>query len=31
MSDFNDAAFGAGHVHIFLGAGHEKTSAERGP
>jgi cation diffusion facilitator family transporter len=25
MSDFNDAAFGARHDHIFLGAGHEKN------
>jgi cation diffusion facilitator family transporter len=25
MSDFKDAAFGAGHDHIFLGAGHEKN------
>jgi cation diffusion facilitator family transporter len=25
MSDFKDAALGAGHDHIFLGAGHEKN------
>jgi len=25
MSDFKDAAFGAGHDHIFLGAGHESN------
>src|ERR1700744_3727738 len=25
MSDFKDAAFGAGHDHIFLGVGHEKN------
>jgi cation diffusion facilitator family transporter len=25
MSDFKNAAFGAGHDHIFLGAGHEKN------
>src|SRR5580658_9581573 len=25
MRDFKDAAFGAGHDHIFLGAGHEKN------
>ncbi|WNC93138.1 CDF family Co(II)/Ni(II) efflux transporter DmeF [Paraburkholderia sp. FT54] len=25
MSEFKDAAFGAGHDHIFLGAGHEKN------
>src|ERR1700712_2489014 len=25
MSDFKDAAFGAGHDHIFLGAGHEEN------
>jgi len=25
MNDFKDAAFGAGHDHIFLGAGHEKN------
>src|ERR1700682_2824507 len=25
MSDFEDAAFGAGHDHIFLGAGHEQN------
>ncbi|MEA3083334.1 MAG: hypothetical protein QOC89_1031 [Paraburkholderia sp.] len=25
MSDFKSAAFGAGHDHIFLGAGHEKN------
>jgi cation diffusion facilitator family transporter len=25
MSDFKDAAFGAGHDHIFLGAGHEQN------
>jgi cation diffusion facilitator family transporter len=25
MSDFKDAAFGAGHDHIFLGAAHEKN------
>lgn len=25
MSDFKDAAFGAGHDHIFLGAGHERN------
>jgi len=25
MSDFTNAAFGAGHDHIFLGAGHEKN------
>ncbi|MGU7782256.1 CDF family Co(II)/Ni(II) efflux transporter DmeF [Burkholderia sp. PU8-34] len=25
MSDFNDAAFGAGHDHIFLGAAHEQN------
>ena len=25
MSDFKDTAFGAGHDHIFLGAGHEKN------
>ncbi|MDR5746783.1 CDF family Co(II)/Ni(II) efflux transporter DmeF [Caballeronia sp. LZ029] len=25
MSDFKDAAFGAGHDHIFLGASHEKN------
>src|ERR1700676_2600832 len=25
MSDFKDAPFGAGHDHIFLGAGHEKN------
>lgn len=25
MSDFKDAGFGAGHDHIFLGAGHEKN------
>src|SRR6202795_2373010 len=25
MSEFKDAAFGAGHDHIFLGVGHEKN------
>ena len=25
MNNFKDAAFGAGHDHIFLGAGHEKN------
>jgi len=25
MNDFKDAAFGAGHDHIFLGAGHEQN------
>src|SRR5580698_5418577 len=25
MSDFKDAAFGAGHDHIFLGVGHERN------
>ncbi|MFL9892161.1 CDF family Co(II)/Ni(II) efflux transporter DmeF [Paraburkholderia sp. RL17-381-BIF-C] len=25
MSDFNDAAFGAGHDHIFLGSAHEQN------
>lgn len=25
MSDFTDTAFGAGHDHIFLGAGHERN------
>jgi Co/Zn/Cd efflux system component len=25
MNDFKDAAFGAGHDHIFLGVGHEQN------
>ncbi|MBL3921688.1 cation transporter, partial [Bacteroides thetaiotaomicron] len=25
MSEFKDAAFGAGHDHIFLGAAHEEN------
>src|SRR5246127_2380513 len=29
MSDFRNAAFGAGHDHIFLGAAHEKNESRR--
>ena len=28
MSNFYDAPFGAGHDHVFLGAGHDKNEGK---